>query len=162
MDWDMIVRYDCMMETDSASLPAQATMTLYQEDGHSWPTSSEHHVHCKWIHPECHQLKVATLGTEPVGPTYQEYGVKLQVANRVALIWEHRIFSSGTSAHPRVCEKSWTAQDPAWKKHWGPHQGSMWIHSSRADIPRAVAKIRKNCSEALFVVPMGSTEEERT
>ena len=34
-------------------------------------------------------------------------------------------FSSGTSAHLRVCEKYWSAQDSAWKKHWGPHQGLM-------------------------------------
>ena len=30
MDWDMIVGYDFMMETDSGVLPAQASMTLYQ------------------------------------------------------------------------------------------------------------------------------------
>ena len=29
MDWDMIVGYDFMMETDSGVLPAQASMTLY-------------------------------------------------------------------------------------------------------------------------------------
>ena len=32
MDWDMIVGYDFMMETDSGVLPAQASMTLYQDD----------------------------------------------------------------------------------------------------------------------------------
>ena len=37
-------------------------------------------------------------------------------------------FSPGTSAHLRVCEKYWSAQNSAWKKHWGPHQGLMWIH----------------------------------
>ena len=31
-DWDMIVGYDFMMETDSGVLPAQASMTLYQDD----------------------------------------------------------------------------------------------------------------------------------
>ena len=30
MEWDMIVGYDFMMETDSGLLPAQASMTLYQ------------------------------------------------------------------------------------------------------------------------------------
>ena len=32
LDWDMIVRYNFMMETDSGVLPAQASMTLYQDD----------------------------------------------------------------------------------------------------------------------------------
>ena len=32
MDWDMIVGYDIMMEMDSGVLPAQASMTLYQDD----------------------------------------------------------------------------------------------------------------------------------
>ena len=71
-------------------------------------------------------------------------------------------FSSGTSAHLRVCEKYWSAQDSAWKKHWGPHQGLMWIHCPGWDIPRAVAKIRKDRSKAVPVVPMGCTEEEST
>ena len=34
-------------------------------------------------------------------------------------------FSSGTSTHLLVCEEYWSAQDSAWKKHWGPHQGLM-------------------------------------
>ena len=72
------------------------------------------------------------------------------------------VFSSGTSAHLRVCEKYWSAQDSAWKKHWGPHQGLMWIHCPRWDIQRAVAKIRKDRSKAVLVVPMGCTEEEST
>ena len=38
----------------------------------------------------------------------------------------------------------------------------MWIHCPRWDIPRAVAKIRKDRSKAVLVVPMGSTEEEST
>ena len=71
-------------------------------------------------------------------------------------------FSSGTSAHLRVCEKYWSSQESAWKKHWGPHQGLMWIHCPRWDIPRAVAKIRKDRSKAELVVPMGCTEEEST
>ena len=71
-------------------------------------------------------------------------------------------FSSGTSAHLRVCEKYWSAQDSAWKKHWGPHQNLMWIHCPRWDIPRAVAKIRKDRSKAGLVVPMGCTKEEST
>ena len=36
MDWDMIVGYDFMMETDSGVLPAQASMTLYQDDQLTW------------------------------------------------------------------------------------------------------------------------------
>ena len=64
-------------------------------------------------------------------------------------------FSSGTSAHLRVCEKYWSAQDSAWRKHWGPHQGLMWIHCPRWDIPRAIAKIRIDRSKAVLVVPMG-------
>ena len=44
MDWDMIAGYDFMMETDSGVLPAQASMTLYQDDQLSWLSSPEHHV----------------------------------------------------------------------------------------------------------------------
>ena len=39
MDWDMIVGYDFMMGTDSGVLPAQASMTLYQDDQLSWLSS---------------------------------------------------------------------------------------------------------------------------
>ena len=167
MDWDMIVGYDFMMETDSGVLPAQASMTLYQDNQLSWLSSPEHHVECQWIHPERDQLKVAALGTEPTGPANQEYGVRPEVASRVvadlgASDLALDAFSSGTSAHLRVCEKYWSAQDSAWKKHWGPHQGLMWIHCPRWDIPRAIAKIRKDRSKAVLVVPMGCTEEERT
>ena len=84
MDWDLIVRYDFMMETDSGVFPAQSSMTLYQDNQLSGLSSAEYHVDCQWIHPERHQLEVAALGTEPVGLTYQEYGVKPEVANRVA------------------------------------------------------------------------------
>ena len=38
----------------------------------------------------------------------------------------------------------------------------MWIHCPRVAITRAAAKIRKDRSEAVFVVPMGCTEEEST
>ena len=167
MDWDMIVGYDFMMETDSGVLPAQASMTLYQDDQLSWLSSPEHHVECQWIHPERNQLEVAALDTEPTGPANQEYGVMPEVANRVvadlgASDLALDVFSSGTSAHLRVCEKYWGTQDSAWKKHWGPHQGLMWIHCPRWDIPRAVAKIRKDRSKAVLVVPMGCTEEEST
>ena len=51
MDWDMIVGYDFMMETDSGVLPAQASMTLYQDDQLSWLSSPEHHVECQWTPP---------------------------------------------------------------------------------------------------------------
>ena len=47
MDWDMIVGYDLIMETDSSVLPAQASMTLYQDDQLSWLSSPEHHVKCQ-------------------------------------------------------------------------------------------------------------------
>ena len=66
------------------------------------------------------------------------------------------------SAHLRVCEKYWSARDSAWKKHWGLHQGLIWIHCPRVDIPRAVAKIRKDRFKAVLVIPMGCTEEEST
>ena len=167
MDWDMILGYDFMMETDSGVLPAQASMTLYQDDQLSWLSSPEHHVECQWIHPERNQLEVAALGTEPTGPADQEYGVMPEVASRVvadlgASDLALDAFSSGTSAHFRVCEKYWSAQDSTWKKHRGPHQGLMWIHCPRWDIPRAVAKIRNDRSKAVLVVPMGCTEEEST
>ena len=133
MDWDMIVAYDFMMETDSGVLPAQASMTLYQDDHLSRLSSPEHHVEGQWIHPERNQLEVAALGTEPTGPANQEYGVMPEVASRVvadlgASDLALDAFPSGISAHLRVCEKYWSAQDSAWKKHWGPHQGLMWIH----------------------------------
>ena len=167
MDCVMIIGYDFMIETDSGVLPAQASMTLYQNNQPSWLSPVKHHVECQWIQPEPHQLKVAALETEPIGRPYQQYCVKPEVANRVAadvgaLDLALDVFSSGSSAHLRVCEKYWSAQDSAWKKHWGLHQGLMWIHFPRVDIPRAVAKIRNDCSKALSVVPMACTEEERT
>ena len=81
IDWDMIVGYDFMMETDSGVLPAQASMTLYQDDQLLWLSSPEHHLACQWIHPERNQLKVAALGTEPAGPANQEYGVMPEVVS---------------------------------------------------------------------------------
>ena len=165
MDWNMSVRYNFLGETDSGALPVQASMTLYQKNQLSLLSSPEHHVECRWIHPEIDQLEVPFLGIEPARPTYQEYGVKPEVANRVAADlgasdWALDAFSSGAFAHLRVCEKYWSAQDSAWKKHWGPHQGLMWIHFPRVDIPRTVAKIRKDRSKALLVDPMGCTEGE--
>ena len=38
----------------------------------------------------------------------------------------------------------------------------MWIHCPRVDIPRAVAKVRKDRSIAVLLVHMGCTEEEWT
>ena len=84
MDWDMIIGYGFMMEKDSGVLTAQASMTLYQDDHVTWPSSPEHHVECQWFHPEGHQLEVAELATKPAGPTYQEYGVNQDLANGVA------------------------------------------------------------------------------
>ena len=44
MDWDMIVGYDFMMETDSGVLSRpRASLTLYQDDQLSWLSSPEHH-----------------------------------------------------------------------------------------------------------------------
>ena len=110
MDWDMIVKYDFMMETDSGVLPAPTSMTLYQDDQLSWLSSPEHHLECQLIHPERNQLEVAVLGTEPAGPANQEYGVMPEVAKRVvadlgASDLALDALSSGTSAHLWVCEK---------------------------------------------------------
>ena len=162
MDWDMIVGDDLMIETDSGVLPAQASMTLYQDDQLSWLSSPEHHVECRWIQPERNQLEVAALRTEPAGPANQEYGVMPEVASRVvadlgASDPALHVFSSGTCAHLRVCEKYWSAQDSAWKKHWGLHQCLMWIHCPQWDIPRAVAKIRKDHSKAVLVIPLSDS-----
>ena len=106
----MIVGYDFMMETDSGVLPAQASMTLYQDDQLAWLSSPEHQLECQWIHPERNQLEVAALDTEPTGPANQEYGVMPEVASRVvadlgASDLALDALSSGTSAHLRVCEK---------------------------------------------------------
>ena len=43
----MIIRYDVMMETNSGVLPAQACMTLYQDDQLLWLSSPEHPVQCQ-------------------------------------------------------------------------------------------------------------------
>ena len=166
MDLDMIVGYDFMMATDSAVCPAQASMTLYRDNQHLWLSSPEHHMPCQWIHPERHRLEVAALKTKPAGPTYQEYGVKREVANRVAADLGASdlaldVFSSETSAHLQVCKNYWSSQDSAWKKHWCPHHGLIWIHCPRVDIPRAVAETHKDRSKALFIVPMGCIEEEK-
>ena len=60
----MMVGYDFIMLTDCGILSAQVSMTLYQNNELSWLSSPEHNVECQWIHPERHQLKVASLGTE--------------------------------------------------------------------------------------------------
>ena len=104
MNWDIIIGYDFMIESNSGVVPAQASMTVHQDDQLSWLSSPEHHVECQWIHPERHQLEVAALGTEPGELTYQEYGVELEVAHQVAAdLGASNValdaFSSGTSAH---------------------------------------------------------------
>ena len=136
----------------------QASVTLYQDDHLSWLSSPEHHVEYQLFHPERHQLEVASLGIELAGLTSQEYGVQPEVANQVAAylgLWDLALdaFSSGTSAHLRVCEKYWSAQDSAMKKHWAPHQGLMGFHYPRVDIPRTVAKIRKHRCKAVLASP---------
>ena len=73
----------------------------------------------QWTHLDRHQLKVTSLGIEPVGLTNQEYGIKPVMAHRVAADLgspdlAQAAFSSGTSAHLRVCEKYWTPQYSAW------------------------------------------------
>ena len=60
MDWDIIVGYDFMMETDSGVLPAQASMTLYQNDQLTWLSSPEHHV-------ECNQLRTQSARSSRAG-----------------------------------------------------------------------------------------------
>ena len=65
MNWNMIVGYDFMMETDSYVLQAQASMILCQDDQLSWLSSLQHHVECQCILLERHQLEVAALRTKP-------------------------------------------------------------------------------------------------
>ena len=106
------------METYSGVLPAQASMTLYQDNHLSWLSSPEH----QWIPPERNQLKLASLRIKPAGLAYQEYGAKPEVGNRVvADLGASDLaldgFSSGTSAQLRVCERHWSTQDSAWTKH---------------------------------------------
>ena len=67
MDSDMIVGYDFMMETDSGVLPAQASMTLYQDDQLVWLSSPEHHVECQWIHPNAISSKWPRWTLSPLG-----------------------------------------------------------------------------------------------
>ena len=47
MDWDMIFGYEFIIETDSGVLPAQASMTLNQDDKPSWLSSPEHQPECQ-------------------------------------------------------------------------------------------------------------------
>ena len=44
MDWHMMAGYYFMMATDSGVVPAQASMTLYQDDQHLWLSSPKYHV----------------------------------------------------------------------------------------------------------------------
>ena len=74
MDWDMINGRDFMMERDFCVVPAQACITLYQDEQLLWLSLPEHHVECQSIRPECHHLGVAALGGEPARPTYHGYG----------------------------------------------------------------------------------------
>ena len=126
MDWDMMVGYDLLMGTDSVVLPARASMTAYKDDQVSWLSSPEHNVECQRINLERTQLERALVETEPVGPTNQQYGIKPEFAYRVVAALAASdlaldAFSSGTSAHVRVCEKYCSAQESAWKRHWCPH-----------------------------------------
>ena len=155
IDWNMIVGYNFMMKTNSGVLRAEASMTMYQDDQLSWLWSSEQHVECQSIYSGRQQLKVAPLGFEPAWPMYLEYGFQPEVAIPVAA--DPRAsdlaldaFSSGNSAHLRLCENYWSAQDSVWKKHSCPHEGLMWIHCPTVDIRRAVAKIRKYRCRAVF------------
>ena len=109
IDEDMIVGYDFMMQTNSGVLPAQASMTLYQDDQLLWLSTPEHHVECPSIYPERNQLELASLGTDPVGRAKKEYGVKLKLAYPAigdlrALDPAPDASSSGTSAHLGQCE----------------------------------------------------------
>ena len=89
MDRYMIVGYDFMMETDSGVLPVDASMTLYQDDQLWLLLSPEHHVECQGIHPERHQLEVASLGIEPAGPTHAS---SRKVVTEWPLTWDHWIW----------------------------------------------------------------------
>ena len=88
----------------------------------SWLSSPENHVECYRIHPERHQLKVASLQIVLVGPKSQDYGVKPELAHRIAaelgapdLAWD--VFSLRTSANLRVCETYWSPKASTWNKH---------------------------------------------
>ena len=62
MDWDMIVGYDFMTETDSGVLPAHASMTLYQDGQLSWLLSPEHHVECQFDPPGTKSARSSRAG----------------------------------------------------------------------------------------------------
>ena len=67
MDWDMIVGYDFMMETDSGVLPAQASMTLYQDDQLSWLSSPEHMWNANGSTPNAISSKWPRWTLSPLG-----------------------------------------------------------------------------------------------
>ena len=67
-------------------------------------------------HPERHRHEVASVDTDSVGPSKQEYGVKVELSYRgVADLGASDLasdgFFSGFSAHLRVCEKCCSTQE---------------------------------------------------
>ena len=80
-----------MMEKNSGVLPAQASMTLYQDDQLSWLSSPEHHVESQWIQPERHQLEVSNWGPSPQSPHTRSTASIRKCRTDWLLIWEHRI-----------------------------------------------------------------------
>ena len=168
MEWDMILGYDFMVDTDTGVLPAQSSMTLYADDRLLWLSTTNHHVECAWIRSERDQIERAVRTVKPTDRPLDEYGFRLEMVQRAvdelgAPQPTVDVFASGHSSHLRVCEKWWTAQDSAWKRHWSPHQGILWIHCPRNDLGRAVAKVEKDRTHGFVVVSgVGADDEKGT
>ena len=111
---------------------------------------------------ECHKIQALRARLE------QKYGdtfFKPEEANRVAADLRAPdlaldAFSSGTSAHLRVYEKYWSAHDTEWKEHSGLHQGLMWIHWRRVDIPGRVRRSARTVPRQCWL--SSCTKEETT
>ena len=43
MEWDMIMGYTFMVDTNTRVLPAQSSMILHQDDRLLWPLTRNHH-----------------------------------------------------------------------------------------------------------------------